>query len=252
MCGIAGIIGKIENREQFMQQMLDKQRHRGPDAQDSWQDDQVILGHNRLSIIDLHPSANQPMHSACGRYVIVFNGEIYNYKELKQQLLPWYDFKTHSDTEVIIAAYKKWGKECLHQLNGMFSFAIWDKEDKKLFVARDRFGVKPFYYAVWRGNLFFSSEIKTLWAAGIPKEMNMAVWAKYLAYGSYGLPNETFWENIHQLPGGYYLDLQIQKESDFNITDIQRILWYDFVERIKITPQYELKELKKNYLSLLE
>ncbi len=252
MCGIAGIIGKAENREQVMQQMLNKQHHRGPDAQDSWQDDLVILGHNRLSIIDLHPSANQPMHSACGRYVIIFNGEIYNYKELKQQLRKGYDFKTQSDTEVIIAAYKKWGQNCLHQLNGMFSFAIWDKEDKKLFVARDRFGVKPFYYAVSEGNLYFSSEIKTLWAAGIPKEKNMAVWAKYLAYGSYGLPNETFWKNIQQLPGGHYLDIAIQKESKFKAASIQPILWYHFIERIKITPQLELKELKENYLSLLE
>ena len=252
MCGIAGIIGKIENREQLMQQMLNKQHHRGPDAQGSWQDDQIILGHNRLSIIDLHQSANQPMHSACGRYVIIFNGEIYNYKELKQQLLPGYDFKTQSDTEVILAAYKKWGKDCLHQLNGMFSFAIWDKEDKKLFVARDRFGVKPFYYAVSQGNLFFSSEIKTLWAAGIPKEKYLGVWAKYLAYGSYGLPNETFWKNIHQLSAGHYLAVEVAKESTFNATTIQPILWYDFVERIKITPQPELKELKEKYLSLLE
>jgi asparagine synthase (glutamine-hydrolysing) len=205
MCGIGGIIGKIECREQLMQQMLTKQQHRGPDAQGRWRDNDIILGHNRLSIIDLHPGANQPMSSSDGRYVIVFNGEIYNYKELKQQLLSDYNFKTKSDTEVIIASYKKWGKNCLEHLNGMFSFALWDKEDKKFFAARDRFGVKPFYYAFREGNLFFSSEIKTLWAAGIPKERKLAVWAKYLVYGSYGLPSQTFWDNIYQLPGGHYL-----------------------------------------------
>src|SRR6266487_6146064 len=131
MCGIAGIIGNNENREQVMPVMLHAQRHRGPDTQCTWKDENIILGHNRLSIIDLHESANQPMHSTCGRYVIVFNGEIYNYKELTRQLSSEYTFQTRSDTEVILAAYIKWGKNMLDGLNGMFAFGIWDKEKKK-------------------------------------------------------------------------------------------------------------------------
>lgn len=252
MCGISGILGSVKDGDQLMQCMLQKQNHRGPDAHAYWKEENVILGHNRLSIIDLNEKANQPMFSSCGRYVAIFNGEIYNYKEIKQQLNNSYNFRTQSDTEVLIAAYKQWGKDCLRQFNGMFSFAVWDKEERNLFVARDRFGVKPFYYAVWQGSLFFSSEIKTLWAAGIPKEMNMAVWAKYLAYASYGMPIETFWENIHQLPGGHFLDLKLSKEINFSLIDIKPVRWYNFVERINLTPKYEIKELKENYLALLE
>jgi asparagine synthase (glutamine-hydrolysing) len=251
MCGIAGIIGNNENREQVMPMMMHAQRHRGPDAQCTWKDENIILGHNRLSIIDLHESANQPMHSTCGRYVIVFNGEIYNYKELALQLSSEYTFHTRSDTEVILAAYVKWGKNMLDGLNGMFAFGIWDKEKKALFAARDRFGVKPFYYSISQNNFYFSSEIKTLWAAEIPKEKNLHVWSKYLAFGSYGLPLETFWKNILQLPAGHYLEVDTATEGVLDST-VQPTLWYNFAERIKKTPEFEINELKEKYLYLLK
>src|SRR6476469_2956398 len=169
MCGIAGILGYQEGKEELMQQMLQKQAYRGPDARSVWSDANVILGHNRLSIIDLSVSANQPMQSYCGNYVIVFNGEIYNYKELKETLQEDYKFRTQSDTEVLIAAFRKWGYKMLDKLNGMFAFSIWDKEKKSLFSARDRFGVKPFYYTFHEDCFCFASEIKTLWTAGIAK-----------------------------------------------------------------------------------
>src|SRR6476646_2642306 len=159
MCGIAGIAGWVADREQLMQRMLQIQHHRGPDAKVHWETDDLILGHNRLSIIDLHASANQPMHSNCGRYTIVFNGEIYNYKELKESLKSDYAFITQSDTEVLLAAYIKWGKNMLEQLNGMFAFCIWDQHNKILFAARDRFGVKPFHYTIHEGAFYFASEI---------------------------------------------------------------------------------------------
>jgi asparagine synthetase B (glutamine-hydrolysing) len=206
MCGIAGIIG--DYKEIQLDAMLASQHHRGPDATGKYFDAGfAALGHNRLAIIDLSAQSNQPFIDNSGRYVIVFNGEIYNYIELKSDLQNQYDFKTESDTEVLLAAYIIYGKECLHKCNGMFAFAIWDKQEKKLFAARDRFGVKPFYYSLKNQTLYFSSEIKALHATGIQKVVNEKVWASYFAYGSYGMPEETFWEGIDQLPGGHYLEV---------------------------------------------
>lgn len=146
MCGIAGIIGVFETHQ--LDAMLLSQHHRGPDATGNYIDKNfAALGHNRLAIIDLFPASNQPFLDPAGRYVLVFNGEIYNYIELKAALKEHYAFKTESDTEVLLAAFIIYGKQCLQKLNGMFSFAIWDNQDKKLFAARDRFGVKPFFYS---------------------------------------------------------------------------------------------------------
>jgi asparagine synthase (glutamine-hydrolysing) len=213
MCGIAGIIGAY--KEHQLDAMLISQHHRGPDATGKYLDAGfAALGHNRLAIIDLSPQSNQPFIDVSGRYVIVFNGEIYNYIELKADLGNQYDFKTESDTEVLLAAYIIYGKECLQKLNGMFAFAICDKQEKRLFAARDRFGVKPFYYCLFHDTFYFSSEIKGLHAAGISKIPNEKVWASYFAYGSYGMPDETFWEGIFQLPGGHFLEVDgCQSES---------------------------------------
>lgn len=250
MCGIAGILGaKSENRD-LIKKMLDVQKHRGPDATDVWNDDKIVLGHNRLSIIDLSQEANQPMLSDCENYVIVFNGEIYNYLEIKEELKSDYQFKTHSDTEVLLVAYKKWGAEMMHRLNGMFSMAIWDKKKQKLFVARDRFGVKPFYYTVSDGQFYFSSEIKTLFAAGIPKEKNQKVWANYFVSGTYGLPDETFWQNIHQLPAGHFYEIEYSENFTQELVKPQK--WYDFSSRIAQLEQFPKKELKLQYEVLLK
>ncbi|MEP6617176.1 MAG: asparagine synthase (glutamine-hydrolyzing) [Ginsengibacter sp.] len=250
MCGIAGIIGKIDDGTSKIQAMLQKQQHRGPDAHAYWHKDLVTFGHNRLSIIDLNECANQPMHSSCQRYTLVFNGEIYNYKELKKELENEYSFQTHSDTEVVLAAFKKWGKNMLERLNGMFAFCIYDQQDKTVFAARDRFGVKPFHYAIHAGCLYFASEIKTLWAAGIPKVRNLPVWANYLAHGMYGLPHETFWQDIHQLPASHYFETT--SNSLFSKNRIKPKLWYDFAARIQQTPQLEIDELKTQYQYLLQ
>jgi asparagine synthase (glutamine-hydrolysing) len=213
MCGIAGIIGTYKEDE--LDAMLFSQQHRGPDATGKYFDSGfAALGHNRLAIIDLSPHSNQPFLDTSGRYIIVFNGEIYNYIELKADLQNQYDFKTESDTEVLLAAFIIYGKDCLHKCNGMFAFAIWDNQEKILFAARDRFGVKPFYYSVIGQTLYFSSEIKALHAAGIPKDPNEKVWASYFAYGSYGMPDETFWEGIKQLPGGHFLEVQTDCQSE--------------------------------------
>lgn len=247
MCGIVGIIG--HNPKAFNHDgMLKIQSHRGPDYNGTFYDNECFLGHNRLSIIDLSEEANQPMSDFENRFVIVFNGEIYNYLELKATLKKEFRFKTLSDTEVILVAYRKWGHSMLERLNGMFSFAIWDKLEKRLFSVRDRFGVKPFYYAVKDDHLLFSSEIKALWAAGVPKKINEKVCAGYLVNASYGMPDETFWEGIHQLPGGCMFELDSKKIGE----GIKINKWYDFVSQVKHTPKYNYDSLKERYEALLK
>ena len=143
MCGIAGILGEPEAGR--VQGMLRVMHHRGPDQTGHYEDATGLcaLGHNRLSILDLSPAGCQPMVDASGRYWVVFNGEIFNYLELRQEF-PRYPFKSQSDTEVLAAAYACWGEQCLDKLIGIFAFAVWDTQEKTLFAARDRFGVKPF------------------------------------------------------------------------------------------------------------
>jgi asparagine synthase (glutamine-hydrolysing) len=244
MCGVAGIIGNTISRE-TMENMLQRQQHRGPDHTGIFSENGVVLGHNRLSIIDLSAEANQPFHSSDGRYVLVFNGEIYNYRELRVKLKHKYPFTTQSDTEVLLAAYSTWGKECLSRLNGMFAFAIWDTQRQQLFAARDRFGVKPFYYSLYDKSFYFASEIKTLFEAKVPRSAHEKVWANYFAYGSYGMPNETFWDGIFQLPAGHFLFFENGKVS------IKQ--WYVFEKEIQTHSEAQsLEAVAEKYLSLLE
>ncbi|TAL49401.1 asparagine synthase (glutamine-hydrolyzing) [Patescibacteria group bacterium] len=158
MCGINGFNWKDEK---LIRRMNEITRHRGPDAAGFYCDDLVSLGNNRLSIIDLDPRANQPMTGEDGRFVIVYNGEIYNFEDIRRELSD-YPFKTKSDTEVILAAYEKWGKESFRKLNGMYAFAIWDKKEKELVLARDPVGVKPLLYYFNQKKFIFSSEIKAI------------------------------------------------------------------------------------------
>lgn len=244
MCGIAGIIGDFEMQQ--LDAMLLGQHHRGPDATGKYNDvNFAALGHNRLAIIDLSPKSNQPFLDPSGRYILVFNGEIYNYIELKTEMQGLYSFKTDSDTEVLLAAFIIYGNQCLQKLNGMFSFAIWDNQDKKLFAARDRFGVKPFFYSKKNNSFYFSSEIKAIHAAGISRIPCEKVWASYFAYGSYGNPEETFWEGISQLPGGHFLEFQNQ----------QLVLkkWYFFEDEVAKQPNnLNYGQAKDHYLMLLK
>ncbi|MFN7116765.1 MAG: asparagine synthase (glutamine-hydrolyzing) [Saprospiraceae bacterium] len=209
MCGIAGIISYDYQTQQdvSIQQLTNQMRHRGPDAQGIFTEGIAALGHRRLSIIDLSENANQPFFDASGRYVLVFNGEMYNFREIRQQL-PDYPFHTHSDTEVIVAAYANWGAACLSRFNGMFALAIWDRVEQTLFFARDRLGVKPFYY-YWNGETFaFASEIRSLLAGGfIPKQINSQGLQDYLRYQALIAP-QTIVQDIWQLRPGHYGYLQ--------------------------------------------
>ncbi|MFQ5445466.1 MAG: asparagine synthase (glutamine-hydrolyzing) [Saprospiraceae bacterium] len=209
MCGIAGIAG-IEKRDEMRTiagRMTDALDHRGPDAQGIHVDGQVGLGHRRLAIIDLSEEANQPMPDASGRYVIVYNGEIYNFKEVRRQLSD-YPFHTSSDTEVVLAAFAKWGEKCLSFFNGMFAFAIWDKKEGKLFIARDRLGIKPLYYVHQKGCFLFASEIRTLLASGlVDRKLSDVGLADYFSFQTVHPPH-TIVEGIGQLRPGEWAILQ--------------------------------------------
>lgn len=222
MCGIIGIFGSDADRTQ-LGAMVASQAHRGPDANGVYVSPggRAALGHNRLSIIDLSDAGRQPMSDPSGRYWIVFNGEIYNYLELREELAPRYVFRTRTDTEVLLAAYQQWGEACLDRLIGMFAFAIWDEREQRLFAARDRFGVKPLHvYEPRGGALWLASEIKALHAAGVPAEPDSIAWATYLASGMYDHSDRTFWRGIRRLPPGGCLTWS---ERD----GVRERVWYD-------------------------
>ena len=218
MCGIAGIVSKnIEtNLLGLVRTMTDAIAHRGPDGEGCWHsvERSVGLGHRRLSIIDLSHQGDQPMHYM-DRYTIVFNGEIYNYIELKEELKGrGYNFHSHSDTEVLLALYDYKKEKCLKDLDGMFAFAIFDKKENKLFCARDRFGEKPFYYYFDSGNRFlFASEMKALWAAGVPRDYDMAMVYNFIlkdAVSNPENPSATFYNGIKKLPNSTYMVLDVR------------------------------------------
>jgi asparagine synthase (glutamine-hydrolysing) len=227
MCGIAGIL-YAEKAVQIadLHQMTTAIAHRGPDGAGHWQSGRIALGHRRLSIIDLSEKGSQPMHYAAGRYTITFNGEIYNYKELRRQLTDrGHRFVSNTDTEVLLALYAEKGAACLSQLDGMFAFAIWDSHRQTLFCARDRFGEKPFYYSFQPGQHFiFGSEMKALWAYGIPKRIKRMRLYHYMAANYISHPtdaSDTFLENISKLPAAHYLlvkaDLSIEQQCYWQI-----------------------------------
>ena len=203
--------------------------HRGPDGHGIWTDagEGVALGHTRLSIIDLSSAGNQPMVSADGRFVLGFNGEIYNHVELRSALGD-YPFRSRTDTEVVLAAWARWGTACLDRLLGMFAFAIWDTRDHRLVAVRDRFGVKPLYLArLAGGGLALASEIKALHAGGLPAEPDPIAWATYLANGISDQETRTFWRGIEPLAAGCMLTWQSGKPPT-----VRR--WYDVAERIGV------------------
>lgn len=199
--------------------MTDAVSHRGPDGDGHWIDDRkkIGLGHRRLAIIDLSSEADQPMKYHDGRYSMIFNGEIYNYIELKEKLSKkGYEFKTSSDTEVLLALFDEKKEKCLDELDGMFAFAIWDEKEKKLFCARDRFGEKPFFYAVKDGAFYFASEMKALWAVGVSRKTNDKMLFNYLLNGILYNPrdlSETFFEGIRRLKAAHYFFVSPEKIS---------------------------------------
>ena len=225
MCGIAALLGSSASRPR-MNAMLSAMAYRGPDDRGiaEFADGQALLGHNRLSIIDLSPAGHQPMVSGDGRFHVILNGEIYNYPELRRELDSTFGFRSRSDTEVLLASYQKWGAGCLDRLIGMFAFAVWDDKERELFAARDRFGVKPLYSHVFAdGSLAIASEITALHAAGVPRRPDETTWARYLFEGISDHSTATFWEGVSALPPGHSLTWRAGR--------LQTQKWYDLAER---------------------
>jgi len=221
MCAIAGLVSSEINLidVDIIKLMLSKMEHRGPDGSKLWYDDDICLGHNRLAIIDLSNNASQPMIDVSNRFIITFNGEIFNYKELFNELKE-YKFKTKSDTEVLLASYIKWGNNCLSKINGQFAFAIWDTIKKELFIARDRMGEKPFYYYHNGEKFIFSSEIKPLIdLLKLNDKICKKALREYLQFQCVKAPN-TLIREIKQLgPGsfGFFSGKEIRIEKYWDI-----------------------------------
>ena len=208
MCGIVGFASKKADydKQAVLKEMMDRIAHRGPDGEGSYLDDGVALGHRRLSIIDLQGGA-QPMYNEDGSMVVIFNGEIYNFQELKAQLEEkGHVFATRSDTEVLLHGYEEWGKSLLQRLRGMFTFALWDKKANTLFCARDHFGIKPFYYYQNGDTLLFGSEIKSfLPHPEFKKELNRDQLELYLSY-QYSPGESTFFKGVKKLLPAHWME----------------------------------------------
>jgi asparagine synthase (glutamine-hydrolysing) len=204
MCGIAGFFCKDRIEQAVIKQMTDAIAHRGPDAEGFFYKDNIALGHRRLSIIDLSAAANQPMYTSDNRRVIVFNGEVYNYREIANELS--LKLKTHSDTEVLLESFAALGPEAISKWNGMFAIAVYDKITNKLFLIRDRLGIKPVYYFQSNDKLFFASELKALTAvASVRSELtiNQSAITSFLQLGYIPGP-ATIYNEIKKLPAGHY------------------------------------------------
>ncbi len=246
MCGICGFISlKIQpiNKQDIIKKMLEVISHRGPDDEGAFMENHAALGVRRLSVIDLN-TGHQPIHNEDSSLWIVHNGEIYNFPELKSFLIKkGHVFYTKSDTEVIIHLYEEYGYECLSKLNGMFAFAIWDKKKNELFIARDRFGIKPLYYSDFDAQLLFASEAKSiLQFPGFNKGLDLAALDQYLTFEYVPSPRSIF-QKIRKLQPGHYL---IYKNQNVNITK------YWDIGVIKTTNFLKETEVEEKLLGLLK
>ncbi|MGH9433886.1 MAG: asparagine synthase (glutamine-hydrolyzing), partial [Terriglobia bacterium] len=229
MCGITGFVTAggmgTEELTARVRRMACCLAHRGPDDSGEWVDAAagVALGHRRLSIVDLSLEGHQPMHSACGRYVMVFNGEVYNFADLRQELEPkGHTFRGHSDTEVMLAAIREWGLEAaLQHFIGMFALALWDREERVLSLARDRLGIKPLYYGWAHGTFLFASELKAIRAyPDFEPQVDRGSLALFLRFGCIPQPHSIY-QGIGKLPPGSVLSLKQRGSREWNRQEVQ-------------------------------
>lgn len=208
ICGIADFPGGASFPAGRVRPMADALRHRGPDAGGFYADDTVALGHRRLSIIDLSDTANQPLTDASGRYVVVFNGELYNFREVRAELGD-YPFRTQGDTEVLLAAFATWGPDCVKRFRGMFAFAVWDRQERKLCLCRDRLGVKPLYYHHSGDRVVFASEVRAILASGlVAPELDRQALRDYLSFQSFAHPLSPV-RGVRQVQAGSWTDFSL-------------------------------------------
>ena len=226
MCGFTGFTGAkaqvMENAQRILTDMMDRIVHRGPDSQGQYIDSDIAMGFRRLSIIDISESGDQPIFNEDKSLVLMFNGEIYNYRELREELVSkGHSFRTNTDSEVLVHGYEEYGCDLPGRLRGMFAFIIWDRNKKTLFGARDMFGIKPFYYAKFGKMLMFGSEIKSfLPHPGFEKELNTAALENYLTF-QYSPTNETFFKNVYKLPPAHYFLFDGTKMSIKRYWDVE-------------------------------
>src|SRR6185312_15884823 len=233
MCGIAGF---VDIRRRLAQAELDRLAlmlarslsHRGPDAQTAWTDAEggVALGHARLSIVDLSPTGAQPMHSSCGRFVVSYNGEVYNAPELRAELeASGRRFRGHSDTEVMVEGFAVWGVEqTVRQLIGMFAFAVWDRRDRRLTLVRDRLGIKPVYWGVFDNRLMFASELKSLrLVPGWQGVLDRDALAAYMRFGYVPAPGSIYQDVRKLMPGTlleYSAEGGVRERTYWSLSDV--------------------------------
>lgn len=248
MCGICGTFSfnRTSAEEKVIRSMMEKIHHRGPDDEGLFLKKHLGFGFKRLSILDLSLAGHQPMQDPSGRYTIVFNGEIFNYVELKNTLkAKGYHFKSNTDTEVLLYAFIEWEKHCLHRLNGMFAFAVYDEERDRVFIARDRYGIKPLYYFYDKDRFIFSSEIPSILSVLDKSEINQNSQAlfDYLAFNRTDQTTSTFFKNINKLQHGHYI---IIEGSNLNIAS-----WYKLEDRVN-TPFQNSEEFRELFSSSIK
>lgn len=236
MCGICGIVDMKRRlvAEAPLRDMMRKMKHRGPDDEGVFIEGRVGLGFVRLSIIDLTIAGRQPMVSADGRYVIVLNGEIYNYIELRQELSALgHVFRSRTDTEVLLAAYREWGVDCLNRMNGMWAFAVFDRVDKSIFASRDRYGIKPFYYLQTNDGFAFASEIPPLLTMldRKPTPNHQSIF-DYLVFNRTDQSEDTFFKEIKKLQHGHSLSIKLTEDNNLK-TQFRITKWYDLRANLK-------------------
>ena len=224
MCGITGYINLKDSIDsEIIRQMTDSLLHRGPDGGSIYisENQHVSIGHRRLSFLDLSEQGKQPMKDNSGKVMITFNGEIYNFQELKKELSD-YEFQTTTDTEVILAGYKKWGIDVINKLKGMFAFALLDESKQKLYLARDRFGIKPLYYTIQEKKLLFASELKAIHVSRqVKMEVDFSSFADYFVYRYIPSP-KTIWKNVKKLPPAHYAEIDLTS-LDIKLTEYWKL-----------------------------
>lgn len=251
MCGICGIISFTDKpiEENRILKIINTIKHRGPDDEGYFIDNKIGLGHVRLSIIDLTEAGHQPMYSNDNNYVIVYNGELYNYLELKKELSSGYEFISSTDTEVILAAYREWGEKCLSRFNGMFAFAIYDKQKEVIFAARDRYGIKPFYYYQDEETFVFCSEIKGILSIMNNKAvLNEEALYDFVVFNRTDHSASTCFKNIYNLRPGHFVIINPSAKT------VNRSIWYFLpeIEKKKIDKENCIKELYDKLLNSIK
>lgn len=241
MCGFVGFTNTKDNSNKIIEEMMDKIRHRGPDSGGKYTDGDIALGFRRLSIIDISNSGDQPIYNEDRSKVLLFNGEIYNFRSIRDELISkGHVFTTKTDSEILIHGYEEYGEALLNKLRGMFAFVIWDTKTKELFGARDFFGIKPIYYAKMGETFMFGSEIKAfLVHPDLKKELNETALENYLTF-QYSPTNETFFKNVYKLPAAHFFKLkngklEVKRYWDVNFNADEKPDMDEWVNRISDT-----------------